>query len=585
MKVCCGKVDERLIGQRVVLHGWVDSRRDHGGLIFIDLRDRWGKVQVVVNPAVSASAHEAAQLVRSEYVIGVSGTVSRRPPGSENPSLPTGNVEVIADDLTVLSRSKPMPFPIEDNVDVDERIRLEYRYIDLRRPRMQKNLITRHRMNQLIRQKMDELGFVEIETPMLIKSTPEGARDFLVPSRMHPGCFYALPQSPQILKQLLMVAGIGRYYQIARCFRDEDLRSDRQPEFTQLDLEMSFCDVNDVLNVVEEVICHVFKSILDYDFPRPFDRIPYKNALETYGTDKPDRRLGMVIKDYTEIVKKLQFPPFDKAIASGGAVLGVVAPNGAGLTRKQIESLIGVARSEGASGLVHIGFSQNAVTSPLEKYLDHAVREQIWEHAAIRDEDLLLLVAAKREVALNTLGRLRLELAKLLDIQPTGHEALFIVDFPLFELDQEDHLTPAHHPFARPHDEDIPLLDEDPLAVRAFAYDLVVDGYEIGSGNLRIFDSELQHKIFKILGLDEHEIEQRFGFMLRAFEYGVPPHGGIALGLDRLAMILCGEETIRDVIAFPKTQQAQDLMLGAPSPVTDEQLKELSIDILRHSEE
>lgn len=567
----CGELRDTDIGSEVELYGWVARRRDHGGLIFIDLRDRWGSVQVVFNPAHDASAHDAAEELRSEYVVRVRGLVERRPPGNENPNLATGAVEVVARELEILSRSKPLPFAVEGGEEPEEQVRLRYRYLDLRRERMQQVLHIRHRLNKITHAYFDEMDFWEIETPILTKSTPEGARDFLVPSRLYPGKFYALPQSPQQLKQLLMVSGVQRYYQIARCLRDEDLRADRAAEFTQLDLEMSFCDEEDVFEVAEGWIGRLWKEILGVDLPRPWPRLDMKEALLKYGTDKPDLRYELEIADLGEVLKDTQAQVFRGALAEGGVVRGLAVPGGADLTRRELDELVVLAKGAGGKGLAWL-------PGPLDKFLSESELAGIRAATGAGEGDLVLVAADRARRAEKVMGIIRAEIASRRNLIRQG-EWRFLWIFPmyLFDEDDEGNLTYGHHPFTRPMEADLAFIDERPYDVRAHAYDIVCNGYELASGSLRIYDRALQERVFQILGLPDDQIQGRFGHLLEAFEYGVPPHGGIAPGLDRIVMMLAGTDNIRDVIAFPKTQSMLDLLFDAPSDVDRKQLDELGL--------
>jgi len=586
----CGELRKESVGTKVTLAGWVDRRRDHGGLIFIDLRDREGITQVVFDPETSADCHKTASEMRGEYVIQVTGDVSPRPKGTENPRLPTGDIEVIAHSAAILNASKTPPFYINEEVEVDESLRLKYRYLDLRRPRMKQNLELRHRVIKFIRDFMDSHGFVDIETPILTKSTPEGARDYLVPSRVQAGKFYALPQSPQQMKQLLMVAGVEKYYQIARCFRDEDTRADRQPEFTQLDLEMSFIDVDDILQLMEELFTATVKAIKpQMEVLKPFPRLSYAEAMERYGTDKPDLRFGMELADLTEIAAKSDFAVFKDVIAEGGKVKGICAPGCAGYSRSQLNELNKFVQELGAAGLLimSLGTEGGSLKSlTMEEVKSVAARfmtlEQVKEMAqrlGAKRGDLLLIVAGKPMLVDTVLGELRVEMARRLKLAaPDLFTLAFILDFPLLRWDAEaKRWDSEHHPFTSPWEEDIPLLESAPDKVRGRHYDVVGNGYELGGGSIRIHTGELQRKIFRLLGYKDKEIDARFGHMLEAFEYGAPPHGGIALGLDRIIMLLAGEDTIREVIAFPKNQAAADLTFDAPSPVSEQQLSELHL--------
>lgn len=586
----CGELNKRHIGTKVTLAGWVDRRRDHGGLIFIDLRDREGIVQVVFNPATSKPCHTIASEMHNEYVVRVSGEVALRPPGTENPKLPTGDVEVIVQNTDVLNPSKTPPFYINEDVEVDENLRLRYRYLDLRRPRMRENLLLRHRVIKFIRDFLDAGGFIEIETPILIKSTPEGARDYLVPSRIHPGKFYALPQSPQQLKQLLMVAGVEKYFQIARCFRDEDTRADRQPEFTQLDLEMSFVEEEDILNLMEELFTSMVEIIKpETKMIKPFPRLSYTEAMERYGTDKPDLRFGLEIRDLSDIVIQSDFSVFRSTVAKGGKVKGICAPGCATYTRSQLDELNKMAQSFGAGGLVTIslgtvtgnlnGLTIEMVRSVAAKFLTLDQIRQMAERLGANMGDLLLIIAGEPELVNAVLAGLRQEMGHRLKLaEPDLLVFAFITGFPLLKRSEETgRWESEHHPFTAPRDEDMSLLDTFPERARGKHYDMICNGYEIGGGSIRIHTSELQRKVFRLLGYSDEEIDAQFGHMLEAFEYGAPPHGGIALGLDRIVMLLAGEETIREVIAFPKNQSAVDLTFNAPSSVSEEQLAELHL--------
>ena len=566
----CGSLRATDAGREVELYGWVDRRRDHGGLIFVDVRDRWGAVQAVFNPEDAPAAHQAAQSLRAEFVVRVRGLVQRRPEGSENPNLPTGEVEVRACELEVLNTSRPLPFPLDD--EPDEAVRLKYRYLDLRRPRMQRILATRHRVNKITRAYFDEHDFLEVETPILTKSTPEGARDFLVPSRLHPGKFYALPQSPQQMKQLLMVAGVQRYYQIARCLRDEDLRADRAAEFTQLDLEMSFNDEEDVFELIEGWIGRLWKDILDVELPRPWPRMSMNESPLRYGTDKPDLRFDLEIADLGEALAGTRAQVFRGVLDGGGVVRGMAVPGGRELTRRELDELVALARGAGGKGLAWFP------GGPLDKFLSPAELAGITRATGAREGDLVLVAADRRRRAEKIMGLVRSEVARRRGLVREGEwRFLWIYPMNLFEEDDEGNLTYGHHPFTRPMEEDLAFIDERPYDVRAHAYDFVCNGYELASGSLRIYDRAQQERVFRILGLSEDAIRARFGHLLEAFEYGVPPHGGIAPGLDRIVMMLTGTDNIRDVIAFPKTQSVVDLLMDAPSEVDEVQLRELGI--------
>ena len=575
----CGELNPSHNGQTVTVTGWVNTRRDHGGLVFIDLRDRTGIIQVVISPELSRESFAKAGEVRSEYVLAVTGKVSIRPEGTANPNLPTGAIEIYADAMRILNRAKTPPFYIEDGVEVDENLRLRYRYLDLRRPEMQRSMMLRHRAVNTMREFLDQHGFLEIETPILTRSTPEGARDYLVPSRINPGRFYALPQSPQLFKQILMVAGMDRYYQVARCFRDEDLRADRQPEFTQVDIEMSFVNVEDVLPLMEQMIARLLKETINLEIPTPFQRLSYQEAMDRFGSDKPDTRFGMEITDITDLASTCGFKVFATAAASGGQVRGINARGCAGMSRKDIDDLTKFAAVYQAKGLAYMLVSDDGVKSAIAKFFTEAEIKIILDRFNAREGDLLLFVADNPAVVAAALGALRLQLAEKLNLIPKDKfNFLWVTDFPLLEYSEEEKRWVAmHHPFTAPREEDLPLLDSDPGQARAQAYDMVLNGTEIGGGSIRIHNREIQQKMFQTIGISQAEANERFGFLLEAFEYGTPPHGGIAFGLDRLVMLLTGLKTIRDVMAFPKTQSATDLMTMAPGGVDDRQLRELHI--------
>lgn len=576
----CGTISEEQVGKEVVLCGWVERRRDHGGLIFIDLRDRSGVVQVVASPDHNLESFHKAEDVRSEYVLCVRGKITERDADAINPNLATGRYEMYCEELRVLNASKTPPFYIQDNIDVDENIRLKYRYLDLRRPEMQRNLILRHRVTKAMRDFLDSRDFLEIETPMLTKSTPEGARDYLVPSRVNPGSFYALPQSPQIFKQILMVAGYEKYFQIVRCFRDEDLRADRQPEFTQLDLEMSFIDQEQILETLEGLIHHVFKTTMDIDVQIPMARITWDEAMDKYGSDKPDLRFGMEFTDVTDLVRTTEFKVFRSVIDNGGMVKGIVVPGDAGIPRRELDDLVNYVGQYGAKGLAWACFNEDGtIKSQILKFLGEDTIRAIGEKMQAKPGDLVLMIADKPAVVAKALGELRLEMGRRMNLIDENKLAFtWVTDFPMFEYDEEEKRYVAmHHPFTSPRAEDMDKLESDPASVKAIAYDMVLNGVEIGGGSIRIYQSDVQEKVFKAIGLTEEESRSKFGFMLDAFQFGAPPHGGCAFGLDRLVMLMAKRQSIRDVIAFPKTQSAADLMSQAPSTVAPKQLRELHI--------
>ncbi|MGI6119182.1 MAG: aspartate--tRNA ligase [Desulfosporosinus sp.] len=573
------KLELGKVGEVVRLLGWVQRRRDHGGLIFVDLRDRSGIVQVVFDPEKIGEQFALAESLRSEFVVSILGQVVARPEGMINPNLATGEIEVIAQSLEVLNRAKTPPYYLVDKVDVDETVRLKYRYLDLRRPEMQYVFKIRHQVTQIMRNFLDSLGFYEIETPMLTKSSPEGARDYLVPSRVHPGEFYALPQSPQIFKQLLMVGGMEKYFQIVRCFRDEDLRADRQPEFTQLDVEMSFVEVDDILSIMEQLIVQIFSKTIGKKVNMPFPRLTYKEAMDRYGSDKPDTRFGMELIDVGDLVGETGFKVFAKAVASGGSVKCICAKGCSRMPRREIDALGKFVSTYRAKGLAWIVLTEEGVKSPIAKFFTEQEMSALLERTHAECGDILFFVADTYSVVSDALGHLRLELGKRLGLIPEDAlNFLWVTEFPLLEYDNEQKRHVAiHHPFTAPMDEDLPLLDSEPLSVRAKAYDMVLNGTELGGGSIRIHRREIQEKLFNLLGLSEAEAVDKFGYLLEAFEYGTPPHGGIAFGLDRMIMLLTGKDNIRDVIAFPKTQSASDVMAQAPSTVSDKQLQELHI--------
>lgn len=574
----CGVLNKNNIGEEVSLNGWVAKQRSLGSLIFVDLRDKTGIVQIVFDDSIPQEIFEVADRLRSEFVIGLTGVVRER--SSKNPDLATGEIEVVAKDLVLYSESETPPIYVKDDDNVDYNLRMKYRYLELRKNKMQRILKMRHDITNVTRQYFYGEGFTEVETPNLIKSTPEGARDYLVPSRVNPGMFYALPQSPQLFKQLLMVSGLDRYIQIARCFRDEDLRSDRQPEFTQIDLEMSFVDMDDVLAIQEGYLKKLFHDIKGVDIKLPLRRMSYQDAMERFGSDKPDLRFGFELKDISELVKGTEFQVFSNALSSGGSVRGICIDNASDkFSRKDIDKLTENAKHYGAKGLVWIRIEADEIKSSVNKFFS---QEELAEMAKVFDakaNDLILIAADKNKVVFDTLGFLRRHVADILGLlDDSNYELLWVTDFPMFEKDEETGaLKPMHHPFTHPKTDEIPMLDEDPSKVNAYAYDIVINGYEAGGGSIRIHEADLQNKMFKILGLSEEDCQQKFGFLMDAFKYGAPPHGGIAYGLDRLVMLLTEDLDIRDVVAFPKNQKAQCLLSGAPAEVDCEQLKELSI--------
>ncbi|MEW6753502.1 MAG: aspartate--tRNA ligase [Candidatus Latescibacterota bacterium] len=577
----CGELDRAHIGQRVTLMGWVARRRDHGGVIFIDLRDRAGITQVVYNPQRSPQAHHRAEGLRSEYVIAVEGEVEARPEGMVNPRLKTGAIEVNCHSLRILNEAAPPPFAIDEATEITEEVRLRYRYLDLRRPRMQRNLFLRHRAYQVTRRTLDRLGFIEVETPCLTKSTPEGARDYLVPSRVYPGQFYALPQSPQTYKQLLMVAGFERYFQIVKCFRDEDLRADRQPEFTQIDIEMSFVREQDVMEVAEQVTRAFFAELGQTELPDPFPRMTYAHAMARYGTDKPDLRFALEIEDVTEAARASQFRVFHGVIEAGGRIGGINVRGQGGLPRSQVDDLAAFVQKLGAKGLSWMRHTEGGLESAIAKFFPEPAQHLLIEAMGSRPGDLLLFVADQPAAVSRLLGALRLELGRRLGLVAQGTwRPLWVTHFPLLEYDAEEQRYGAiHHPFTSPLEEDLPLLETDPLQARARAYDLVLNGTEVAGGSIRICQRSVQSRLFELLALSEEEARAKFGFLLDALEYGAPPHGGIAFGFDRLVAMLVGEDSIREVIAFPKTNKAVGLMENAPSAVDTLQLRELGIRV------
>jgi aspartyl-tRNA synthetase len=577
----CGEVTEAEKGKEVVLCGWVERRRDHGGLIFIDLRDRTGVIQVVASPDYEEGSFKKAEQVRTEYVLTIRGEVRMRDEATVNPKMATGTIEVRCDEMRVLNASKTPPFYIEDNVDVDESIRLKYRYLDLRRPEMQNNLIMRHRVKHAMREFLDQNGFFEIETPELCKSTPEGARDYLVPSRVNPGKFYALPQSPQIFKQLLMISGMDRYFQIARCFRDEDLRADRQPEFTQLDMEMSFMSQEQILQLTEQLMHYIFLKVLGHDIKLPIQRMTWDYAMKYYGSDKPDLRFDMKFTDITELVRGTEFKVFRNVIENGGQVKAINVKGYSQIPRRELDGLVEYVGHYGAKGLAWICFTPDGIKSQVMKFLGEDTINAIGKECGSETGDLVLMIADKPAVVAAALGELRKEMARRSNLIDENEFAFtWVLDFPMFEYSEEEKRYVAmHHPFTAPRDEDLDKLETDPGQVYAKAYDLVLNGVELGGGSLRIYQQDIQQRVFKAIGLTPEDANEKFGFLLRAFEYGAPPHGGLAFGLDRMIMLMLKRKSIRDVIAFPKTQNAIDQMSEAPSPVVTKQLRELHISV------
>lgn len=577
----CGDLRIKDAGLQVVLAGWVNRRRDHGGLVFVDLRDRSGLAQIAFDPLIDEISHTQAHQIRSEYVLAVKGEVRARPKGTVNPNLPTGEIEVAAHELMVLNESKTPPFEIEDEVKASEDLRLTFRYLDLRRAPMQQNLILRHKLYQFTREFLSNEGFLEIETPFLIKSTPEGARDFLVPSRLNPGRFYALPQSPQLFKQILMVAGFERYFQIAKCFRDEDLRADRQPEFTQVDIEASFINEEDIYRLIESLLIRPFKVLLGIDLSLPFLRLTYEEAMNRFGTDRPDTRFGLELFDGAKILGGAGFKVFDQIIEDGGQVKGILVPGGAVFSRKDIDELTAYISIYQAKGLAYFKVTEKGLESPIAKFFSQEKKDELIQTTNAKAGDILFFVADRPKVVNESLSSLRLRLANKLDLIPKNRfDLIWITDFPLFNFDQEEGLTPNHHPFTAVREQDYPLLDTSPQKAKARAYDIVLNGVEIGGGSIRIHQTSVQEKVFNLLGIGKKKSEEKFGFLLKAFEYGAPPHGGIALGLDRLLSVMLGLDSIREVIAFPKTQKGTCLMTGAPFEVEEAQLKDLNIRTL-----
>ena len=578
----CGELREEHIGKSVVLNGWVDTRRDLGGVIFIELRDRYGITQVVFEPTFNEQAHTEGKVLRNEFVISIEGIVRKRPEGTDNEKVPTGTIDVLVNKVVVLNAAKTPPFAIQDNTDAGEDLRLKYRYLDLRRPAMQKNLILRHKMYLIARKYFDKLNFIEVETPVLMKSTPEGARDFLVPSRMHNGKFYALPQSPQQYKQILMVAGMDRYFQIVKCFRDEDLRADRQPEFTQIDVEMSFIDQEQIFEVVEGLMQQFYKEVWNKDLALPLPRLTFDDAMETYGSDKPDLRFALPMTTLNPVFANSQFRVFQEVIGKGGVLTGLVAPGCGSYTRNQLDNITDFTKKLGAGGLIWIRVKEDGLDSPTMKFFSEEEQKNLTVALNAQSGDLILILAGDKIKTLNLMGSLRLEMARRLELIKPDMEPklLWVTDFPLFEWDEQTKRYYAmHHMFTSPRIEDIPYMDTDLARVKARAYDLVLNGSEIAGGSIRIHNAELQQKMFDALGMTLEEAQEKFGFLMNAFQFGAPPHGGVAFGFDRLAMIFAGEQSIRDVIAFPKTASGMSLMDETPSSVTDDQLKELHIRV------
>ncbi len=574
----CGALRITDSGTNVELDGWIHRRRDHGGLIFVDLRDRDGITQIVFDPQYPAFAD--AEHLRSEDVVRVCGRVRNRPSGTENAKLATGEIELAAEQLEILNRSLVPPFQVNVDENADENLRLEYRYLDLRRPRMQRNMTVRHRIIKAIRDFFDERDFLEIETPLLIKGTPEGARDYLVPSRLHPGSFYALPQSPQLLKQILMISGFGRYMQIARCLRDEDLRADRQPEFTQLDVEMSFCTQEDVLEIMESCMRSIWLRVLDIELP-PFPRMSYADAMSRYGTDKPDLRFGLELVPASDVFTPTEFMVFKSTIESGGEIVAVRYPGGAALSRREFDALVEEAKLLGAKGMVWIALGADGVKSSVQRFIEERHANELALRMQAERGDAILLFADARDAAFAVAGRMRLEVGRRCGLQREGDfRFCWITEFPYLEINAETGKPiPAHHPFTSPAEGEWDLIESDPLRMRAQHYDMVLNGYELGSGSIRIHQPELQRRIFDMLGMTPEQIDAEFGFFVRALDYGAPPHGGMALGIDRIVMLACGEDNLREVIAFPKTQTARDLMMDAPSPAPAEALRELHVQV------
>ncbi|OPH48535.1 aspartate--tRNA ligase [Paenibacillus ferrarius] len=577
----CGQLTKDQVGQTVTLNGWVQRRRDLGGVLFIDLRDRSGLVQTVFNPDFSGDALAVADRARNEYVLAIKGKVVERDAETVNKNIPTGEIEIQVTEIEIMNAAKTPPFFIEDGVEVDESVRLKYRYLDLRRPEMQKTLMLRSKASNIFRNFLDSQGFIDVETPILTKSSPEGARDYLVPSRVHPGEFYALPQSPQIYKQLLMVSGIERYYQIARCFRDEDLRADRQPEFTQVDIETSFLSQDQLLEILEELVVKLMQETAQVEIPRPFQRITYADAMSKYGSDKPDLRFGLELEDVSDIVETSGVQVFANVVKGGGQVKALNAKGCGTWSRKEIDDLLPFAARYGAKGLAWIQVKDGEFKGPIVKFFNEAEIAALTERLGVEEGDLLLFSADKKKVVADVLGNLRLKIGRQLGlIDDSKFKYAWVVDFPLLGYDEEaKRYVAEHHPFTRPNEEDVHFFDTDPGQIRAQAYDLVLNGYEVGGGSMRIYQRDVQEKMFKALGFSPEEATEQFGYLLEAFEYGTPPHGGFAFGFDRLVMLITGRTNLRETIAFPKTANATDLLMNAPSAVDDKQLEQLSVRV------
>lgn len=580
----CNDLRETNINEKVVLNGWVDNRRDLGGVIFIDLRDRYGITQIVFEPTYQKDAHELGRNLRTEFVISIEGKVRKRPEGTDNPNLDTGNIDVMVDKLIILNEADTTPFQIKDDIDVSEELRLKYRYLDLRRPDMQKNMMLRHKFYQIVRNYFDSEKFIEVETPILMKSTPEGARDFLVPSRLHKGSFYALPQSPQTYKQLLMVSGYDRYFQVVKCFRDEDLRADRQPEFTQIDVEMSFINEEEIFSVAEGLMKELFVKIKGYELEGPIPRLKYAEAMEKYGSDKPDLRFGMEMKTLNDAMSNCEFRVFKDTLENGGIITSLLAKGCGDYTRNQLDVLTDYAKKLGAGGLIWMRVKEDGLEAPIAKFLSDDEKQSIINTLDAEVGDLVLIVSGQKDKTLTIMGNIRLEMARRLELLKNVKEdkLVWITHFPLFEWDDEtERFYAMHHPFTSPQNEDVEHLNTSPEQVHARAYDLVMNGNEIAGGSIRIFSADLQSKMFKALGISDEEAKDKFGFLMNAFKYGAPPHGGIAFGLDRMIMLFAGVNSIRDIIAFPKTTSGLSLMDESPSKVNDEQLRELHVKLRR----